>query len=71
MSQGIRLEEEEPLLDADSKDAKTPGQNYAESLDYSRPYNKVLAARLKNPPPQLSFLGSAPDSLLASAISTH
>ncbi|KAK9831020.1 hypothetical protein WJX74_000332 [Apatococcus lobatus] len=52
-----RLLEEEPLLDGDFQNAKTPGHNYAESLDYSRPYNKVLAARLKNPPPQLSFCG--------------
>ena len=58
-----RLLEEEIALTEDPEKTHTPGQNYAESLDYSRPYNKILAARLRDPPPQLSFLGSAPLSL--------
>ena len=58
-----RLLGEEIVLTEDPEKAPTPGHNYAESLDYSRPYNKILAARLRHPPPQLSFLGSVPVSL--------
>ncbi len=56
MSQERLLEEDLPT-DEVPKGTGTPGQNFAESLDYSRPYNRVLHARLRNPAPQISFLG--------------